>query len=173
MSSNLKICLVNTQFWLEIVSWQDIISRAANIQKYKTLHLYFVQQAFFPHSVPPVPHTQRVCYPGLIFQNHQSHFRDIHTTVYWWLGRYTLMCARRGGENGWSLPVKLLLELGIGDVAPDEEGVVQGGLGSADEVEHVAVLLSNRYFSLVFNSVSLCCKSTYSLGNSSKYNGFF
>lgn len=80
------------------------------------------------------------------------------------------MWARRGGENGWSLPVKLLLELGIGDVAPDEDGVVLWGLGSADEVEHVAVLLSNRTFSLVVNSVSLFCKSTYSWNKISTWN---
>ena len=87
----------------------------------------------------------------------------ILTTVYWWLGRCTLICARRGGENGWSLPAKLLLELGIGDVAPDEDGVVQGGLGSADDVEYVAVLLSNRNLSLFLSSLSLFFKSKYSL----------
>ena len=40
---------------------------------------------------------------------------------------------------------------------------MQGGLGSADDVEHVADLLSNSSFSRVLNSVSLFFKSTYSL----------
>jgi len=59
--------------------------------------------------------------------------------------------------------VKLLLELGIGDVAPEEDGVVQGGLGSADDVEYVAVLLSKRNLSLFLSSLSLFFKSKYSL----------
>lgn len=101
------------------------------------------------------------------FQTLQNLYKPILTTVYWWLGRCTLIWARRGGENGWSLPVKLLLELGIGDVAPEDDGVVQGGLGSADDVEHVAGLLSKRNFSLFLNSVSLFFKSTYSLGRKS------
>ena len=54
--------------------------------------------------------------------------------------------------------MKLLLELGIGDVAPEDEGVVQGGLGSAEEVD----LLSNSRLSRVLNSVSLFFKSKYS-----------
>lgn len=58
--------------------------------------------------------------------------------------------------------MKLLLELGIGDVAPEDEGVVQGGLGSAEEVEQVADLLSNSRLSRVLNSVSLFFKSKYS-----------
>lgn len=63
------------------------------------------------------------------------------------------------GENGWSLPVKLLLELGIiGDVAPEEEGVVHGGLGSADEVD----LLSRSNLSRVLSSDNLFLKSLYS-----------
>lgn len=80
--------------------------------------------------------------------------------MYCWLGRFTRMWGRSvGGENGWSLPVKLLLELGIiGDVAPEEEGVVHGGLGSADEVD----LLSRSNLSRVLSSDNLFLKSLYS-----------
>ena len=78
------------------------------------------------------------------------------------------MWARSGGENGWSLPAKLLLELGIGDVAPEDDGVLQEGLGSAEDVEHAAGLLSNLLLSFfknsfrVVNSVSLFFKSKHS-----------
>lgn len=41
--------------------------------------------------------------------------------------------------------------------------MVQGGLGSADDVEYVAVLLSKRNLSLILSSLSLFFKSKYSL----------
>ena len=90
------------------------------------------------------------------------------TTVYCLFGRSTRMWARSWGENGWSLPAKLLLELGIGDVAPEDDGVLQEGLGSAEDVEHAAGLLSNLLLSFfknsfrVVNSVSLFFKSKHS-----------
>ena len=40
---------------------------------------------------------------------------------------------------------------------------MQGGLGSADDVEYVAVLLSRRNLSLFLSSLSLFFKSKYSL----------
>lgn len=46
---------------------------------------------------------------------------------------------------------------------------MQGGLGSADDVEYVAVRLSKRNLSLFLSSLSLFFKSKYSLWEQIKY----